>query len=567
MNRRAWPDFFVADGTDPAVLSRAVRRGTLLRLARGVYSGRTDRDPAELVREEWPRLLEVVLPGGVLLGAAARTLADLADADRALVPLPPALTVVEVRHARRTTVRLPGLEVRSLPGAEPDAVRTLAPGVVVEVAGPARDDVGPPAEGPVPGAREDASADPAPARPSAFDDAPAAPGRALSATGRLVGLALVRGGEATRPELGRRLGLSKPTVSTAVAELEDAGLVRRLPARTGATGRSAAVYEIAPSAGWTLGIDLGNTQIRLAARGLGERALAERRSVLDAAGTVEDLLRDAADGVAQLVDELRGAGPLRSIAIALPKPVRADHRLTGREGPSLGGLAAEEVVARLRLPHGVRVLAENNVNCAVLAEVDRGVAQGRRDVVLLQVGERIGAGVVVDGVLVHGARGGAGELADVPFPWAPGVAPQELGLQQHLGAAALVRRWRPGDGEGAPAARIAGLLAGADAGDPAAVRALREHSVEIARLALTLVSVLDPEMVVLGGAIGEHPLVARWVRAEVAASAPHTEIVPGAFAGAATVEGATTLAGRAALGALFGDPHARSREPSLPSVP
>jgi hypothetical protein len=81
------------------------------------------------------------------------------------------------------------------------------------------------------------------------------------------------------------------------------------------------------------------------------------------------------------------------------------------------------------------------------------------------------------------------------------------------------------------------------------------------------VSVLDPEMVVLGGAIGEHPLVARWVRAEVAASAPHTEIVPGAFAGAATVEGATTLAGRAALGALFGDPHARSREPSLPSVP
>lgn len=578
--RREWPDVLVAGEADPAVLSRAVRRGTLVRLARGVYTGCTTQPPAEVVRAHWVTLLDALLPGAVVVGPAARTLRARADAGESVVPLPDEVATLEVVADRRAVIRLPGLEVRAVRAVAPLRVHETPAGVRVADEGAAGHGTGPgspaapvdPAVPRVPVAptppvlAEPAApaAEPAAPTTTGADAArlgtplPAAPaadrvaGPGLSETAQAVGLALVRHGATTRPRLSVALGLSKPTISAAVAELEQAGLVAPLPTRAGSAGRSAAVFGVAPGAGWSLGIDLGNAQIRLAARGLDGTALAQRGSTLRAAGGVDRLLRDAADAVAETVDRLAGAGPLRSVAIALPKPIRADHRLTGREGPSLGGLAAEEVLGRLSLPAGVPVLAENNVNCAVLAEVEGGVALGRQDVVLVQVGERLGAGIVVGGRLVHGARGGAGEVADVPYPWAPDRPAQELGLEQHLGAGALLRRdAATGPGDAVVADRVTALLARAEAGDPPAVAAVRAHAAEVARLVLALVAVLDPEMVVLGGAIGDHPLVGRWVRAGVAGVAPHTEVVPSALGGAATVEGAAALASRSVLAGLF----------------
>jgi predicted NBD/HSP70 family sugar kinase len=533
--QRDWADVVVAGEADPAVLSRAVRRGTLVRLGRGVYSGRTAQPPEDVVRACWTRVLAAQLPGATVVGPAAEQLSRLVAAGRPVEPLPDAITVLEVRHDRRTTIRLPGLEIRSEPGPRPGPTLALPADIAVER---------------VTGAREPGSS-PRPGRsPSAVDEAvEGLP--PLSDAAQAVGLELVHAGAATRPELSARLALSKPTVSAAVAELERTGLVAQRAARSGRTGRSAAVYAIAAAAGWSLGIDLGNAQVRLAARGLGGERLGERRATVRQAGSVDRLLDDAATALAELRTGLVAAGPLRAVAVALPKPVRSDHRLTGREGPSLGGLAAEEVLARLGLPAGVPVLAENNVNCAVLAEVGQGVAAGRRDVVFVQVGERIGAGVVVDGALVHGARGGAGEIADLPFPWTADRLPQELGAERHVGAAALVARAPGGPGVGDLRSRVDALLARAEAGEAAAVAAVREHAREVARVVTALVAVLDPEVVVLGGPVGEHPLVVRWVRGELARLSGHTEVLPTAFGGAATVEGAAALATGHLLGSLF----------------
>lgn len=535
--QRDWADVVLAGEADPAVLSRAVRRGTLVRLARGVYSGRTAQDPPDVVRACWVRVVAGLLPGAIVVGPGAEELARRVIAGLPVEPLPAEIAELDVRHERRSTVQLPGLLVRSAPGPRPPRTLALPGGISVE----RRADQGDPA----------ASA----ARPAdegrAVHPRPAAPLPELSATAQVVGLALVDGGPATRPELSTRLGLSKPTVSLAVAELERAELVVPRAPRSGAAGRSPAVYAVSPAAGWTVGIDLGNAQVRLAARGVGGARLGERHATLRQAGSVERLLETASDAFAGLLTGLAASGPLRAVAVALPKPVRADHRLTGREGPSLGGLAAEEVLARLGLPAGVPVLAENNVNCAVLAETAQGVAAGRKDAVFLQVGERIGAGVVVGGTLVHGARGGAGEVADLPFPWAPDRAPQELGAERHLGAAALVARVRGRPASGDLRAQIDALLARAETGDPAAVAALREHAREVARVVTALVAVLDPEVVVLGGPVGEHPLVVRWVRSELAGLSGHTEVLPSALGGAATVEGAAALARRHLIAELF----------------
>lgn len=81
---------------------------------------------------------------------------------------------------------------------------------------------------------------------------------------RAVFTEIFRLGKASRPELARITGLSKPTISMALADLERAGLVRPVGLRSGGAGRAALLYEIRPEAGWVLAADIGRTTVRLA---------------------------------------------------------------------------------------------------------------------------------------------------------------------------------------------------------------------------------------------------------------------------------------------------------------
>ena len=71
-------------------------------------------------------------------------------------------------------------------------------------------------------------------------------------------------GPVSRPQLAEVTGLSKPTISLALADLERAGLVRAVGHRTGNAGRAALLYEIRPEAGWVIGLDVGREWIRAA---------------------------------------------------------------------------------------------------------------------------------------------------------------------------------------------------------------------------------------------------------------------------------------------------------------
>ena len=385
---------------------------------------------------------------------------------------------------------------------------------------------------------------PAPTPPSRLD---------LPDSSRGVLRRLATHGPATRPQLAQALGLSRPTMSAVMPELMNLDLVGSSGSSRGATGRSAVLYSRAAGAGHVLGVEIGATRARVVAHSLDgeqlaareERVSARRRNVTDAA--VSATMELCEKVLAEVGDD---HGPLRDVVVAAPtKPS------TTPSSDSVSGLqpdGVEQLADDLPVPADVPVIVENNVNCAAIAEHRLGAAQNQDTFVYLQVGVKIGLGIVIDGKLMHGAHGASGEVAMMPFPWSPGEQPARAGLEEYLGSEALMARcaasWNAGSG---PVPKDAeALFQAAARGQSTARKLVDQHATDIGRLAVGVMSVLDPGLVVLGGGVGQNQLLLPGVRRATTSLAWDTEITVGALGEHATVLGAVHLAITRALDRL-----------------
>jgi predicted NBD/HSP70 family sugar kinase len=380
----------------------------------------------------------------------------------------------------------------------------------------------------------------------------------LTETERAVLSVILQSGETTRPEVGRVLGFSKPTVSAAVVRLESAGLVAAVRAHQGSLGRAATVYAVAPAAGWLLGVDIGVTRVRLLARGLDGREIRSFSRNLEGTvryhGDVLDVVRAEA---AIYVRELPAAhGPLRSVGVALPRVI-PEYVAALPDSPPVADHTLDEILGALDLPPGVPVLLENNVNCAALAEMDRGTAQTYDDFVFLQVGVGIGSGIIADRRMIRGARGGAGEVAFIPVGWPASAGRVGNELEEYLGSGQLLVRCQNAwsDAEVAAPTSVPELFDLAGRGIEDALRFVNQHALDISQLALTLAALVDPALIVLGGGVGQNPLLTEAVEREVQRHKPNIEVRVSALGDLATVEGAVALTFDRALSTLLGGRH------------
>lgn len=344
---------------------------------------------------------------------------------------------------------------------------------------------------------------------------------------------LAQAGSATRPQLASLAGLSKPTVSAAVAELEGARLATHSGTASGGTGRSAAVYGLGPASGSVLAVDLGPAHTRVRGCALDGTLLAE----------ADTPRTRAADAVREALAALPAGAPLRAIVVAIGDVTAPDLAGTGmRPATAKAGPVFDAV--SVALPPGVPVHLENNVNCAALAELHEGAARGRRTFGYLRIGVGIGLGIVIGGQVLRGANGAAGELARLPYPWDDDREPRQEALEAYVGSQALLRRaaeaWRDGDG---PRPRTAEqLFALAAEGCGPARSLVARHAADVGRLAAAVAAVLDPGLIVLGGSTGADPQLLPGVRAELGRLSWPTEVVSSQIGDLGTVVGAARLA-------------------------
>ena len=374
----------------------------------------------------------------------------------------------------------------------------------------------------------------------------------LTESARAVLRLLASQGPITRPKLGAILELSKPTMSAAVSELSKAGLVVSFGAYKGATGRTATIYGLGPVAGYVIGIDVGEAQVRAVAHSLDDSPLAaiEERIPRRSKATVGEI-GEVIDSVARATMLAVGDKytTLRSVAVAVPRIV-STHRLgrTKRKGP-------EAVLRQLRERLAAPIILENNVNCAALGEMHYGAAKHRAEFSYLQVGVRIGLGIVVNGKLLRGFNGAAGEIGRLPFPWSATETPSREGLEHYLGSEALIRRcardWP--ESEGQPPSSAKELFARAEAGSSQALFWVTRHAQDIGRLVAACVGMLDPGLIVLGGGVGQNPLMVQEVQRVMKQLTWSAEIAVSSLGTNGTALGAMRLAADYGLALILGE--------------
>jgi len=306
-------------------------------------------------------------------------------------------------------------------------------------------------------------------------------------------------GPCSRADLARLSGLSKPTVSLALAAVEQAGLIREAGQRVGRPGRSALLYEIRPEAGFVLGLDVGAQYVRGAIADLaGEiRAGASARSHASSGRSRVDELVSLAGGLcAQAGLTLSDVTQTVIGSPGVYDPRRNAMALTGE----LPGWDRPAVLARLREAFGPSLKIENDVDAAALAERAHGHGREVDSFAFVSVGTGIGMGLVLDGQLVRGAHGVAGEIAYMPMTGGYGTDPSDAQRRGALEAAAS-----------APAVVRAARRASAVVADEALL---------VARLLCAVVTVIDPALIVLGGGIGQAPGFAAEVTRELRMMAP-----------------------------------------------
>jgi len=350
---------------------------------------------------------------------------------------------------------------------------------------------------------------------------------------------LLEHGPLSRTRIGKLTGLSKPTASQLLARLEASGLVLATGTTEGRPGPGAQLYEVNPAAAYAAGIDVTPERVLAAVADVTGRTVGEhelptpgRRS----AKPVVQQVTGALDGAVKAAGLARD--DLHRLVIGTPGAfdpgtgrLRYASHLPGWHSPAL----LDELAAALPMP----VEYENDVNLVAVAEQRLGAARGYGDFVLLWSEGGLGAALVLGGRLHRGWTGGAGEVGFLPVPGTPLVRQvakaNSGGYQELAGSQAIPRLARElgvQDIPSGPYPEVAAALVtrAAATDDDLHRRLLQTYATNLATGLASLVSVLDPELVVLSGTSltsGGEPLRAL-VQAELEElAAPRPRLVVG----------------------------------------
>jgi predicted NBD/HSP70 family sugar kinase len=308
--------------------------------------------------------------------------------------------------------------------------------------------------------------------------------------------ALYRHPGSSRSAVAELTGLSRPTVSAFMEELEKAGIVEEFedvgPRQSG--GRPPVLMTLVPRAAFAVGVDMGHEHLRVAVCDLSGNPLHDEFSAIDVDHAPHETMDLAKELVARTLEQADVAREhVIGVGMALAAPVDGETGRVFAKGilPSWGGV---EPVAEMERRLGLPVRLSNDANLGALGEHVFGAGQGVDEMAYVRLSAGIGLGLVLNGRAFGGSCGIAGELGHVRISRdGPICRCGNRGCLEMVASPSAVARLL------GPDVTVAELLELARDGDRGAQRAIGDAGELIGEALATLVTLLNPTLIVVGG--------------------------------------------------------------------
>ena len=293
-----------------------------------------------------------------------------------------------------------------------------------------------------------------------------------------------------------------------------------------------------------IGIDVGGSKIEAIALDENGRELLRRR-VPTPAGDYQAILA----AVAALVRDIeRQSGQRGTLGVGAPGAVsKATGRIKNSNSVCLIDKPLREDLAAVL---GRELHLANDANCFALSEAVDGAAAGAEVMFGVIIGTGTGGGIVAHGRVLEGINGIAGEWGHNPLPW-PRDA-ESPGPQCYCGKHGCIETFLSGPGMASDHASASGqslsaaeIVQGAERGDPVCIATLRRYEDRLARGLASVINVIDPEVIVLGGGLSNiariYSNVPRLWGRYVFSDRVDTRLVPAKYGDSSGVRGAAWL--------------------------
>jgi predicted NBD/HSP70 family sugar kinase len=356
-------------------------------------------------------------------------------------------------------------------------------------------------------------------------------------------------GRVSQADIARTTGLSRTTVSTIVTELKDAALVSEIDERVHDQrgGRPAVQLHLRDSRQAVLGIDFGHSHVQVAVADFSHNVLAERSCELDVNHRATDALEVSTRMAGEVLAE---AGINRAdvvgAGIGIPGPV---DRASGTAGSAtiLPGWVGLRIGAEMEERLGVPVDIENDANLGALAELTWGAGRHCSNFAYVKASTGIGAGLVIDGKLLLGASGTAGEIGHTTLDESGALCycGNRGCLETVASGPAIIQLVANSHAEGLT---LANVIALAGEGDVRCRRAVSDAGREIGVAVAGLCNLINPERVIIGGLLSRagdlvlNPIRESIRRYAIQAASERVTVVAAVFVERAELLGSLALA-------------------------
>ena len=373
-------------------------------------------------------------------------------------------------------------------------------------------------------------------------------------------LRLLRGaGPCSKADLVRASGLSAPTVTNVVAHLASAGLVEPVGEGDSTGGRPPDIIRFRAERGCVVGAEIGPDFLRFLLADLDGHELGRADSAISWQSSKPAAI------CAQIAKEVRTLlrkqnqpeDRLLGLIVGVPAIVNVHEGIVFSLS-KLKGWSDVPLAAMLRKEFACQITIENDTNLAAQGEYHRGAAQRERNFVFITIGEGVGAGIFLDGVIYRGSQWSAGEIGYLRVPHISREHPTTHGygrLEKVLGAPGILRSWRATRKRSRTPRKVACAVEVFDlaaAGNAQANRILLQRAAMLSDVILDLSLILNPSLILLGGEVGSHPRLLQEVRAQLRGSEfASVNVSVAALGSSAVLWGAVFIAMQSAVSSLI----------------